>query len=97
MYTKKLQLLTTVFSVHEILSSDDASAVMNDNPYYFLFLFLYGIYIVIIMVLAFIFIKKKELININSYSITVGNKITEIINKFLEKAQANFINDQKNL
>ena len=97
MYTKKLQLLTTVFSVHEILSSDDASAVMNDNPYYFLFLFLYGIYIVVIMVLAFIFISKKELININSYSRTVGNTITEIINKFLKKAQANFINEQKDI
>ena len=97
MYTKKIQLLTTVFSVHEILSSDDASAVMNDNPYYFLFLFLYGIYIVIIMVLAFIFIKKKELININSYSITVGNKIREKIDTFLVNAQVNFINDQKKL
>ena len=96
-YTKNLQLLTNIFSIHEILSSDDASAIINDNPYYFLFLLLYGIYIVIIMVLAFIFIKKKELININSYSITLGNKITQIINKFLVNAQENFINQQKHI
>ena len=49
------------------------------------------------MVLAFIFIKKKELININSYSITVGNKIREKIDTFLVNAQVNFINDQKKL
>tara|TARA_Y100000389_G_scaffold64346_1_gene60406 strand:- start:5528 stop:6676 length:1149 start_codon:yes stop_codon:yes gene_type:complete len=91
---KKLQLLTNVFSLHEIFSVDDVSAVMNDKPFWFLFLICYGIYIVTIMVLAFIFIKYKELININSYSITVGNNITEIINKALKKAETNFLNKQ---
>lgn len=94
-YNKKIQILTTVFTLEDLLTSDDKRGVISDNSYYLLFLFLYIIYILIIIILAFIFIKKKELINIKAYSKLVEEKVREFINKFLDVAKRKYLNNKE--